>query len=309
MHVSKSICPICEQPANFLAYAVVAPWISELGDAPNSFSTYQRCENCDFNFFSHRYTDTELATIYADYRGGDFFRVRHSWEPWYNNSVNGAFTDDDSATDQITKRRDFMISALERVFPQGSRINGCVDFGGDYGQFFPDNAFEPKILIDLSGKQVPGVVVHKSLDELQEPVDLIMNCNVIEHMTVVNEIINEMKNNISPNGYLYIELPLDRFKVRKFHRSETYRKYLKFLVRHRNMFILTDFLSGLFRQFFGYIPFFGIVKQSEHINYFSKKSIEQLIAKSEASIVYMSPPDFEYRVGHIKQGRISVICN
>jgi hypothetical protein len=291
-----------------LAHAIIAPWISELGGTNNNFSTYERCIPCDFNFFSHRYSENELKSIYSDYRGEKFFKVRNSWEPWYNNSVNGAFTNDPSASDQIEKRRVFMLEALRGVFPPGSSINGCIDFGGDYGQFFPPNSIGPRILIDISEKPVSGVTVYKSLAEVPEHVDLVMNCNVIEHMTVIHEIINEMASKITPNGFVYIELPLDLFNVRNFHKSNFYQKYLEFLGKHRTAFIFTDFLSGVFRQFFGYIPMFGIVKQSEHINYFSQKSIEKLIAQSKMSIVAISQPDYSYRVGHIKQGRINVIC-
>jgi hypothetical protein len=306
---STILCPICNEKSEFLAHAIVAPWISELGNKPLTSSTYETCNSCDFTFFSHRYTDEELTTIYGDYRGDSFFTVRNSWEPWYSNSVNGAFTNDASASVQIKKRRDFMVSALDKVFPPGTKINGCVDFGGDYGQFFPENAIGPKVLIDLSEKAVSGVTVYRSLADLPENVDLIMNCNVIEHMTVINQIVNEMMAKVNASGYIYIELPLDKFRTRKFHKRDAYRNYLNFLSRHRRTFIAVDFLSGVFRQYLGIIPFFGVVKQSEHINYFSSDSIEKLIQQSEATVVHMSKPDFTYRVGHIKQGRVSVICN
>jgi hypothetical protein len=201
-----------------------------------------------------------------------------------------------------------MLEALEKVFPRGYMINGCIDFGGDYGQFFPENSIGPKVLIDISEKPVTGVSVYKSLGEYPEHVDLIMNCNVIEHMTEIKTIVNEMTSKLTPKGFVYIELPLDRFRVKKFHATRFYLKYLEFLAGRRRLFTLMDFMSGVFRQFLGYIPIFGIVKQSEHINFFSANSTAKLIGLSQSTVVSMSQPDFGYKVGHIRQGRLNIIC-
>ena len=248
-----------------------------------------------------------MKGIYADYRGETFFKVRNSWEPWYTKGVNGAFNEDTIEPKGLPERRAFMQSALDEIFPPGEMINGCIDFGGDHGQFFPENTLPPRILVDLSEKPAMGITVHKSLHDVLEPVDLVMNCNVIEHMNEIDKILNEMRGKLTPRGVVYIELPLDRFRVAKFHRRQIYKTYLDFLGRHKGLFTSIDFVSGLFRQLFGYVPFFGIVKQSEHINYFSKLSIAKLVEQAQASIVFMSPPDEGYRVGHIRQGRIGVV--
>ena len=41
-----------------------------------------------------------------------------------------------------------------------------------------------------------------------------------------------------------------------------------------------DFISGVSRQFLGLIPPIGVVKQSEHINYYSERALQRLLEEA-----------------------------
>ena len=82
---------------------------------------------------------------------------------------------------------------------------------------------------------------------------------------------------LGPDGIVYLEVPLDRFRVSRYHASERYQRYLG-KVSQRNSFVALDFASGLSRQIRSSIPRFGVVKQSEHINYFSPRAVEAALA-------------------------------
>jgi hypothetical protein len=74
------------------------------------------------------------------------------------------------------------------------------------------------------------------------------------------------------------------------------------------LFIFVDFLSGAYRQIFKRIPWFGIVKQSEHINYFNVKSLRVFAELRGLEVLFVSEPDLKYKVGKIFQGRLACIA-
>jgi hypothetical protein len=67
-------------------------------------------------------------------------------------------------------------------------------------------------------------------------------------------------------------------------------------------------VTGVYRQFFNKIPFFGVVKQSEHINYFDDLAIVKLIQDHNFEILYSSKPQRKSFVGIIKQGRFGIVA-
>jgi hypothetical protein len=60
----------------------------------------------------------------------------------------------------------------------------------------------------------------------------------------------------------------------------------------------------LFRK----IPFLGVIQQSEHINYFGQDSLEILLKQSGFEILAVQGPDFGFKQGKIKLGRIGVLA-
>jgi hypothetical protein len=168
-----------------------------------------------------------------------------------------------------------------------SHLSCVVDFGGDEGQFFPRVATGRRVVCDVSSRDLPvGIERISTLSELGDTKpDLFIVAHVLEHLPDPLEPLTDIRRSIADDGIIYVEVPLDRFRVSKFHASAGYQRYLQRLVLHRFLFVGWDFLSGLSRQFRSSIPKFGVVKQSEHINYFSSRSIEAALNASGFTVV------------------------
>jgi hypothetical protein len=308
---SPSVCPICKNITQLVAHGVVAPWITELCDKLNPGHTQLHfCPECDFHYFAHRYNEIEVEKIYSEYRSDSFFKIRRRWEPWYNKRVNEAFSDPVNNSDQIQSRRKFTENALLAAGIDTATLRGCIDFGGDHGQFVPTEVSKPHFIVEKnSSKKGIGSEVFfvDDINDVHIQVDLVTNCYVLEHMSDLDSVIESMRSKNSAQGCILIEVPLDGFKTSKFHRTQFYKSYLGAIIRFRLLFVAVDFVSGVFRQFFGRIPWFGIVKQSEHVNYFSVESLERFLTLHDSTILYTSAPDVKYKVGNIRQGRLASI--
>jgi SAM-dependent methyltransferase len=301
-------CPACNRPTTLLAHGVVAPWIVELCSIRDGSTTLQQCLECGLSFFSYRYSEQELTDLYSNYRSVDFYRLRHSWEPWYNESVNEAFSEQRANDRQIEDRRNYTRSRLEEAGVPLSELTGCLDFGGDHGQFIPSGVGGNLYVVEKgsdSKNAARGVTFLDSIDLVPEDVDLVLNCYVLEHLSVIHDVVDQMKMRLRDGGYVHFEVPLDKFAVSSLHRTNAYRLYLRFLSRHKRLFVAVDFYTGVYRHFFRRIPWLGIVKQSEHINYFEPLSLQKFMEGHGVQILSMSDPDLKYKVGAVRQGRIA----
>jgi SAM-dependent methyltransferase len=303
-------CPICIARSEFISHAVVAPWISALltPAKPKMIeSQLYKCHSCQISFFSYRYSRSELELLYQNYRASAWFALRHSWEPWYRKSTNNAYSDNNSEKNLI-ERENYTEELLSMSGLDIENLGDYLDFGGDAGQFFPNGVRGRRILFDLQQRQISGVEVITNPSEIQGLVSIVSSCYVLEHTPEVNDSIREMKSCLKDNGHLLIELPYDIFNVSRFCKTDLYKRYLSFIYKFKTLFILSDFVSGIFRQFFNSIPPFGVVKQSEHINYFKLKSLTKLLEDHGFEIKSEKAPIRKSFVGLIKQGKFGVVA-
>ena len=147
-----------------------------------------------------------------------------------------------------------MMRVLERA-QINQKLQCAVDFGGDEGQFFPSIPTDRRIVCDVSNRDLPAGIEHISgLSELSDvKPDLVIVAPALEHLPDPVQPLKEIRRVIADDGVLYVEVPLDLFRVSWFHSSAACnQRYLRRLVRHRLLFVAFDFLSGLNRQFRGY---------------------------------------------------------
>ena len=303
LHVDTD-CPICGSAASLLGHSLVAPFLSQLSRLDlGQPSTYRNCDTCDLTFFDLRYGDNEMSSLYGAYRSQQYLDIRHHWEPWYSRNVNDAYSIDAAL---VENRRDFMMSILQHS-PLGSTIDCAIDFGGDEGQFFPDISISRRVVCDVSNRQLPPGIEHIfSLDELgHTKANLIIVAHVLEHLSDPLTPLEDIRRVIADDGIVYVEVPLDRFRVHPFHASTRYKRFLQWLAHHRLFLIVLDFLTGMSRQFSLAIPRFGVIKQSEHINYFSGRSLRALLAAS-GFLVIAERSDSKMKVGGLRIGSYGV---
>ena len=299
-------CPICRVEGKLLAHGVVAPFISLLTGLPlGQAAGYRRCPSCTLDFFDARYGEDELPAIYSNYRGARYSKIRRSWEPWYGQQINSAYSQESESLDE---RRAFMDQLLHRSgLPKA--LATVVDYGGDEGQFFPNVPTARRVVCDVSDRPLrSGVERISSLGDLGETkADLVIIAHVLEHLPDPISPLLEIRQIISEDGLLYVETPLDSLKVQNFQSSERYRHYLQVLVRHRYLFIPVDLVSGLFRQYRAKVPRLGVIKESEHINYFTDDSMRRLLDQAGFSVVAWES-DQSARVGRLRIGRHGVVA-
>lgn len=160
----------------------------------NINATLCHCKHCDFYFSLQRFNDNEMQNLYQGYRNETYNQMRKQCEP--------AYKEDLYSQDYINRRKAF-INAL--VYKHVSHLHSVLDYGGDDGTYLPD--VPVKFVYDVSGVE-PVLGVHKYSLDRQERFDLVMNCQVLEHVSDINELINTLKERTKK--YLYIEVPAYR---------------------------------------------------------------------------------------------------
>ena len=297
-------CPACGTPAPLASLAVIAPFVAEIvGLSRRQPVGYRECAQCGLAFFDFRYSDANAERLYGGYRSSEYVRVRRSWEPWYRDSVNNAFAPGSAA---VHERVRFEQNVLLAGGGLASSLECAVDFGGDQGQFFPDIPTRRRVIVDLSDKPLmPGVERVASLDDLSESPDLIILAHVLEHLSDPRELLLRLRRALAPHGFLYVEVPLDRPRVRRWHLKGAYRVWLDAVSSHRWSFIACDFASGVARQIGRRIPRLGVLKESEHINFFDARSLSSLL-ESTGFAVKATQAEPGARVGHLRLGRLGI---
>ena len=191
-------CPACGDSSRDLQRtALIAPWINELASVSLSNCQYNICQGCKSGWTDILFSKGELEKIYGDYRGKEYLRIRHKWEPSYSQRLN-----------ESLDRGDFYFKArrveLERILDQVDsnflqNVGVVIDVGGGHGSLIPDwPSIERRIVIDVSGvntkEGVESISNWSYLQESQE-INLVMNCMVLEHLNDPKEFLIRLREN------------------------------------------------------------------------------------------------------------------
>lgn len=131
--------------------------------------------------------------------------------------------------------------------PQLPDLISILDWGGDTGVNTPfkGNAANTVHLYDISDAETTDGVRKVSREvAAQNHYDLIICSNVLEHVSKPRQVLAEIKANMTPITVLYIEVPLERL-------VKEYGKGTELLAKKRHW--------------------------HEHVNFFSKESLEALV--------------------------------
>jgi hypothetical protein len=294
-------CPICSVPSAVIAHGLIAPFIDDLTDSHSDGTKLVRCDACDLVFYANEFSDKQLSAIYAEYRGEEYVKVRRRWEPWYRESINTAF---DPGSEAVLERVEFMSAILNHANVPEFRI--AIDFGGDGGQFFPATCVGNRFVVDVSNKPLlPGIERVTDVSALPNAPDLVLICHLLEHLNNPKQLLQEVRNTISGDGVLYVEVPLDRPRLHKWHSRLQYLSYLRALRKSRIALTTSDLATGIMRQMGRRVPRLGLVKQSEHINYFSPSSLIKLIEETGFDVVHVNS-DPSASVGGLRLGKLGI---
>ncbi|BDE13779.1 hypothetical protein Mkiyose1665_15340 [Mycobacterium kiyosense] len=304
---APTLCPICGAAATVQAHGRIAPFILELQGDPADAERRTAlccCVTCDLVYFSHRFDEKALDAMYSGYRNGRYLSIRRRWEPWYSRNVNSAT---EPGSEGAAERVGFL-TGIVASYTNINELRNIVDYGGDEGQFFPVGYAGPKYVIEVSGKKlVDGVRAAASLVELPEQPHLVIAAHLLEHLVDPAALVKEVRAAIGEDGLFYVEVPLDRPKVRPWHGGERYRRFLDWVSATHGSWVAADFAAGVARNLGRTVPRLGAVKQSEHINYFSTKSLRALLAAGNFRVV-CTQADPTASVGGLRMGRLGVLA-
>jgi hypothetical protein len=146
-----------------------------------------------------------------------------------------------------------------------------------------------------------------SLGDLDATPDLVVVAHVLEHLPRPGDLLEDIRNVISAGGHLYVEVPLDKPSLHRWHSRACYQAWLRLVCGRRSTFVPLDFMSGMARQVGWSVPRLGVVKASEHINYFTRDSLERLLVSQRFRMTAVRAEPGA-RVGQLRLGRLGMVA-
>jgi hypothetical protein len=280
-------CVVCESKS-FVRYpAVSSPFISQIVQWRQPLRcTLDECTSCGHRFYDLRLDDSEMARLYANYRGKAYFALRHSWEPWYTATVNDSIGHDRR---EIDSRRAYVLDFLRKSLPPAVFAGEVLDYGGDKGQFMPPELGKHKYVFEVSDQEpIEGVVHLTERRALRRHFDLVMLCHVLEHLSNPIKFLSELRDQLGPatgEQWTYAEVPLERPRLLKRPIAGPARRgEAAWITRSRRLWLFLDLCSTLSRKKLDTVPPFGIIKLHEHLNFFSSRSLRTLFERAGFSV-------------------------
>lgn len=174
-----------------------------------------QCSDCGVTFLDIRFSDNEMAALYADYRGEEYERLRIHYEPGYARRA-AAYTGRFTYIDQ-------MDAFLRPLVPAAPAI---LDWGGDTGRNTP--LLEQASLVhvyDISNVATVDGVSAVSMDIVKQTrYDLIVCNQVLEHVPYPFDFIAEMATVMDDDTILCIGVPYENLMRSQPASREIYKQ-------------------------------------------------------------------------------------
>ena len=231
------------------------------------------CPACGLRFFERGLSDEETARYYRGYRDADYVRARWRWEPFYTRGQHRALL----AWTHSPLRTEAVRAALA-LSGAPAYYASALDHGGDQGQMLAAVEAERKAVYEPSAcATAPGIARYDDAASLPGGWNLILSCQVLEHVSSPAAYLRDITALLDDSGWLYIEVPHEHW--RPAPGGETLRAaWLKALLRWRPLLMAADVLCTACRIKLGCLPPFGFVAMREHMNFFTPASLRAILA-------------------------------
>lgn len=244
------------------------------------------CKNCGFAYFNYRFSEEEVKKLYKNYRDDEYQNLRQESESWYTADINKLIGNNKKEIYSRNKNLTNLLKKTKLFYPDKNM--NVLDFGGDSGQFIPEflNICN-RYVYDISDKKVlEGIKTLKTLDECyHQQYDLIICANVLEHVVNPDETLKVLKSLLSKNGLLYIEVPYDSPFYKNF--------FLNFQYLFNPYFKKKDILKYFFSRFLK-----SYYTMHEHINYFTEKSVQNLLKNNDFKLLSSDISKIDSEIGY-----------
>lgn len=202
-------CIICNNPITFSGSACFVPFLKErMFNNEDRETQIIHCPRCRTSYSSYRPSDAEMALLYTGYRDETYQKMREKYEIAYTKEFNERLI---ALANGGEKRRQNISQFLAPVI-ETKVINNVLDFGGDKGQFIPQDILRTgtnKFVYEISGSEViDGVTLLTEKEDLKlYQWDLILCNMVLEHLSDVRSYFKDLVGYMGGSSFLYVEVP------------------------------------------------------------------------------------------------------
>jgi Methyltransferase domain len=157
------------------------------------------CQDCGLLFLDWRFTDAQMAALYRGYRDAQYTRQRDRFEAGYAAG----------AAREFHVRHGYIAAVEAWLAPWLPEQPAVLDFGGGDGinsPFLGRSALHH--VHDVSGVAVMAGATPVRSDAIAlVPYDLVVSCQVLEHVPYPLDLLESMLPALGPSTLLYLEVP------------------------------------------------------------------------------------------------------
>ncbi len=203
-----------------------------------------QCRECGMLFLNYRFTDTQMASLYAGYRDARYTRERDRFEPGYAATAAPGF-----------EKRSAYIAGVERwLAPHLPGRPAVLDWGGGNGLNSPFLGRAAILhVLDISAVAcVEGAESVRPEEFGRQHYDLLACSEVLEHVPYPLELLKAMLPAVGTETLLYLEVPYEAL-MREFPGSRELAPRKRHWHEHINFFNLDALVCLLERVGLRYI--------------------------------------------------------
>ena len=172
-----------------------------------------QCQDCYFISSALRFTNEQMRHYYHEYmdeRSSEsrqhgsyvFHRLRNEGTGWFD------LVKLYKQPWWIEARKEAIVNVIKSKDIWLKDIKSVLDFGGDLGQYIPDELNHARRhVVEIEERELVEGVTGVTSPADCEPVDLVLCCHTLEHVSYPSDLVAEMKRYLRPGGLLYIEVP------------------------------------------------------------------------------------------------------
>ena len=159
-----------------------------------------QCRDCGLLFCDIRFSEAEMAALYAGYRGAVYAAQRDRFEPGYA-AVNAA----------MLAHRPDTVPAETFLAPHVKARPRVLDWGGDTGDNTPFAAMAQAVdIFDISDQPVISGARRVDREQaLSGAYDLVILSHVLEHVPDPAALVRDAAAALDADAILYIEVPYE----------------------------------------------------------------------------------------------------
>lgn len=205
------------------------------------------CATCGHLFVDYRFNEVEMTRLYSGYRGREYSLLRNKYEPGYL-SQNETLVNGNNYKHVVE-------NFLSDLLPFTNLT--ILDWGGDTGRNTPFGSKASVVHIyDPSSKPVEleNAVNILSSNHFLDSYQLVVLANVLEHIPFPADMLSDLKRYMVSSSILYVEVPYETIQVNALNEPPYSLGAMKY-------------------------------HWHEHINFFSKSSLLEVLHASGLEIV------------------------